>query len=169
MPRTVGHALWFLLGLWLALAVLGPIGARGADEVDAELAALEASLAEAVNGFRAEQHLVLLERRPELDRVARAHSEDMVRRSFFAHQNPDGLLWWQRLERAGVTGFTMAGENVAQTNQRDPNRAVLDGWKGSPAHRENLVARPYNATGIGIARSADGHLFYTQLYVTFPR
>ena len=42
----------------------------------------------------------------------------------------------------------MAGENVGQTNRAEPNREILEGWKASPAHRENLVARPMNATGI---------------------
>jgi uncharacterized protein YkwD len=168
VPRTLGHAFWFLLGLWVALTLIGPIGARGAGEQDPELARLEHDLFVAVNGFRTSEHLVTLERRGDLDRVARAHSEDMVRRGFFAHQNPDGEMWWQRVERGGVTGFTMVGENVAQTNQGDPNRAVLEGWKASPAHRENLMARPYNATGVGIARHPDGRLFYTQLYASFP-
>ncbi len=132
MPRTLGHALWFLLGLWLALTLLGPIGARGAGEQDPELARLEADLYAGVNAFRTGQHLLSLERRPELDRVARAHSEDMVRRGFFAHQNPDGEMWWQRLERAGVTGFTMAGENVAQTNQAQPEHGRARGLEGLP-------------------------------------
>ena len=169
MPRTLGQALWFLLGFWLALALIGPIGARGGGEQDPDLTRLEQDLFVRVNGFRTDQHLLALERRADLDRVARAHSEDMVRRGFFAHQNPDGEMWWQRMERAGVAGFTMAGENVAQSNQRDPNTAVFEGWKASPAHRENLMARPYNTTGVGIARHPDGRLFYTQLYVTFPR
>ena len=34
---------------------------------------------------------------------------------------------------------------------------------------ENLIAPAFNATGVGIARRADGTLFYTQVYVTFPR
>jgi uncharacterized protein YkwD len=115
------------------------------------------------------EHLVALERRADLDAVARAHSEDMVRRGFFAHQNPDGLLWHDRMDRAGISGYTMAGENVAQTNEADPNRAVLSGWEHSPDHRHNLEFRAFNATGVGIARAPDGRLFYTQLYVTFPR
>ena len=169
MPRTPRQAFWFLLGVYAWLALVGPIGARWAWAADPELARLEQQLHGAVNDFRADQKLIRLERRAELDAVARAHSEDMAKRGFFAHENPDGEMWWQRMDRAGVSGFTLAGENVAQTNEADPNRAVLAGWQASPAHRENLLARPFNATGIGIARAPDGRLFYTQLYVTFPR
>lgn len=169
MPRTPRHAFWMLLGLWAWLALVGPIGARWAFAEDPQLARLEQQLHGAVNDFRRAQKLIPLERRADLDAVARAHSEDMVRRGFFAHENPDGELWHHRIDRAGISGYTMAGENVAQTNEPDPNRAVLTGWENSADHRRNLEFRAFNATGVGIARAPDGRLFYTQLYVTFPR
>ena len=168
MPRTPGQGMGFLLGLWSVLALLGPLHAP-ARASDAELLRLESALHEAVNGFRREQHLIPLERRVDLDAVARGHSADMAARGFFAHETPEGLDWVDRLERAGVSGFALAGENVGQTSRAHPNTEILEGWKHSPVHRENLTARPYNATGLGIARSPDGRLFYTQLYVTFPR
>jgi uncharacterized protein YkwD len=169
MPRTPRHAFWMLLGMWLWLALFGPIGARWAFAADPQLARLEQQLHGAVNEFRGAHKLIALERRADLDAVARAHSEDMLRRGFFAHENPDGELWPQRIERAQIRGYTLAGENVAQTNEADANRAVLEGWRNSPDHRRNLEFRAFNATGIGIARAPDGRLLYTQLYVTFPR
>lgn len=169
MPRTLLDAAGFLGGMWLAIALLLPLGAPWAAAADPGLALLESRLHGAVNDFRREQHLIALERRPELDAVARAHSEDMVRRGFFSHSSPEGATWVERLARAGVTGFTMAGENVGQTSRADPNREILEGWKQSPAHRENLMSRPMNATGVGIASAPDGRLFYTQLYLSFPR
>jgi uncharacterized protein YkwD len=169
MPRTLLDAVGFVAGLWLATALLLPIGAPWARAEDPGLALLESRLHLAVNDFRREQHLIPLERQTELDRVARAHSEDMARRGFFAHESPEGRSWVDRLQLAGVSGFTMAGENVGQTNRAEPNREILEGWKQSPAHRENLMSRPMNATGVGIARARDGRLFYTQLYLHYPR
>jgi uncharacterized protein YkwD len=169
MPRTPRHAFWMLLGFWLWLAFVGPLGARWAWADDPQLARLEQQLHRDVNAFRAGQKLIALERRTDLDAVARAHSEDMIRRGFFAHENPEGLIAPDRIARAGITGITLIGENVAQTNEGDPNGAVLTGWENSPDHRANLVSRPFNATGVGIARAPDGRLFYTQLYATFPR
>lgn len=167
MPRTPGHALWFLLGLWLSLALLTPLfavraGATGPAE-------LEDALHRAVNAFRAGQDLVPLERRPALDAVARAHSADMAARGYLAHRTPEGADWVDRLRAAGVDGFAMAGENVGLTSRGNPNVEILEGWKASPVHRQNLVARFYNATGVGVARAADGTLYYTQLYLSFPR
>ena len=169
MPRTLFDAAGFLGGLWLALALLLPLVAPWSAAADPSLALLESRLHLAVNEFRREQHLIALERRSELDAVARAHSEDMVRRGFFSHTSPEGDTWVERLATARVTGFAMAGENVGQTSRAEPNREILEGWKQSPAHRENLLSRPMNATGVGLARAADGTLFYTQLYLSFPR
>jgi uncharacterized protein YkwD len=169
MPRTLLDAAGFLAGFWLALALILPIGAPWASAEDPGLALLESRLHLAVNDFRRAEHRIALERRPDLDAVARAHSGDMARRGFFAHESPEGDTWVERLGRAGVAGFTLAGENVGQTNQSDPNGRILEGWKASPAHRENLLSRPMNATGVGIARAPDGRLFYTQLYLHFPR
>jgi uncharacterized protein YkwD len=169
MPRTPLQALGFLAGFGLSVGLLLPLGAPWASASDAGLALLETRLHAAVNDFRREQHLIPLERRPELDAVARGHSEDMIRRGFFSHASPEGDTWVERLAHAGVSGFTMAGENVGQTSRPEPNREILEGWEQSPAHRENLMSRPMNATGIGIARAPDGRLFYTQLYLSLAR
>ena len=169
MPRTPRQAATFLAGLWVSLSLLGPILTPWAWAADPEATRLEADLYREVNRFRRQQRLIPLERRPELDAVARAHCQDMIERGFFAHENPEGLNWVDRMQQAGILGFTLAGENVGQTNQSDPGGAILRGWQASPDHRRNLMARPFNTTGIGVVRAPDGRLFYTQLYVTFPR
>jgi uncharacterized protein YkwD len=169
VPRDFFSAGWFLFGLWLALMLLGPLTTPWASAADPELARMEAALHQSVNRFRSEQRLITLTRDPAIDAVARAHSEDMAARRFFSHESPEGHNWVDRLERFGVEGFALAGENVGMTNQSDPNQRILNGWLNSPAHRENLTARPYNVTGIGIARAPDGTFFYTQLYLSFPR
>ncbi|HEY5658872.1 MAG TPA: CAP domain-containing protein, partial [Myxococcota bacterium] len=130
---------------------------------------LEAALHQEVNAVRAQRHLIPLQRLPELDAVARAHSEDMIRRGFFAHETPEGANPVDRLRARRIEGFSLAAENIGRTNRADPNREILNGWLQSEDHRRNLYAPPFNATGIGIARSADGALVYTQLYVTYPR
>lgn len=169
MPRNFRDAGMFLLGLWLSIALLEPLMTPSAWAEDPFAARLESELFHAVNAFRQSERLITFERRPDLDAVARAHSEDMVRRGYFSHETPEGFNWVDRMLGADIRGFTLAGENVGQTNQRDPGNAILDGWKASPDHRRNLTASAFNATGIGIARSPDGRMFFTQLYATFPR
>ncbi len=173
MPRDLRQAIGFLIGFWIALVVFGPLAAPRAwgapAQPDASLAGLEAALHEAVNRYRADRHLIRLERRKDLDAVARAHSLDMARRRYLSHRSPEGAGWVERLGAARVEGFALAGENVGLTTRGDPNREILTGWIHSEVHRRNLLARPYNATGIGVARAPDGTLYYTQLYLTFPR
>jgi uncharacterized protein YkwD len=171
MPRDLRGAVAFLFGLWLALSLVGPLAAprSASGEPSSELAALEAELLDSVNRERLRAHRVALARDPVLDRVARAHSADMIERGFFSHDAPDGASPVDRLQRGGATGFSLAGENVGKTNRSFPNREIVQGWLASPVHRENLMAPAFNTTGVGIARAPDGTLFYTQVYVTIPR
>ena len=168
MPRNLPQAIAFLLGFWIAL-LLSPFVTQAAGGDESPYAALESELYRAVNAERAARHLTALARRPELDRVARAHSADMASRSYLSHVTPEGVDPVGRLERGGVDGFSLAGENAGQTSKADPGREIFQGWLASPAHRENLHAPPWNATGIGVARAADGTYYATQLYLTFPR
>lgn len=167
MPRTPAQALGFLAGLWMAVWLLQPLAVRADPAGDHPR--LEAALLESVNRVRADHHLVTLRRDPKLDAVARAHSRDMAARGFLAHETPEGVNPVARLARGGVTGFSLAGENIGVTTRSDPNREIVVGWLESPVHRENLLAPVFNTTGIGIAVARGGALYYTQIYVTFPR
>ena len=168
MPRNLFQAVAFLLGFWIAM-LLSPFRAGAAGDEPAPFATLEQELYRAVNAERASRHLIELQRRPELDRVARAHSEDMARRAYLSHVTPEGANPVQRLAQGGVDGFSLAAENAGQTSQGDPGSQIFAGWLASPVHRENLHAPPFNATGVGVARAADGTFYFTQLYLTYPR
>jgi uncharacterized protein YkwD len=169
MPRTPFQAAVFLIALWATLLVLAPMVRAAERADDPALARLEDALHESVNTVREREGLIPLRRDAGVDRVARAHSRDMVARGYFAHETPDGLTPPDRLARGGVTGISLAGENVGLTNRGDPNREIVEGWLASPVHRQNLLAPMFNVTGIGVARAPDGTFFYTQLYVTVPR
>ena len=178
MPTRPSHAFGFLLGFAIGIWIFLPLAAPpafsseappAARSADPQLAAMEQALVQAVNGFRAENHKIALERRADLDAVARGHSDDMAGRHYLSHEAPEGGNWVDRLAQARVEGFSMAGENVGMTTKPNPNDEILQGWIHSPAHRENLLNAPYNATGLGIARSSDGTLYYTQLYLSFPK
>lgn len=171
MPRTLNQGIAFLIGFWIALAVSPmTVEIAHADTAAAtRFADLEAQLLAEVNAVRARHHLIALKRSPDLDRVASEHSADMARRNYMSHYSPEGTNPVDRIMRSGLSGFTLAAENLGKTNRRDPNREIVDNWLASPDHRRNLLTPPFNTTGIGIARAADGSLIYTQVYVTFPK
>jgi uncharacterized protein YkwD len=169
VPRTLGQALGFLLGFAVALW-LSPLAVRASgSEPGSDFGELEAALFRGVNEVRSQHHLIVLTRRADLDDVARAYSADMAARHYFSHESPEGGNAVTRLQGHGVEGFTLAAENLGVTNRADPTQEILSHWLQSPAHRRNLLAPPFNATGIGVAMAPDGSLYYTQVYVTFPR
>jgi uncharacterized protein YkwD len=82
--------------------------------------------------------------------VARRHSEDMVRRRFFDHTNPDGRDPFERLRTAGIR-YRAAAENIAQGRTR--GRDTYDDWIESPGHRHNIENCKYTHFGIGLYRN----------------
>ncbi len=169
MPRTPGQAIGFLLGFWLAFALSPLLVKTAAGSEPASLAPLEEQLHSQVNQIRSERHLIRLERRSDLDRVALAHSEDMARRGYFSHHTPEGASPLDRLRDAGIAGMRLAAENLGKTSDADPSLRIVEHWLSSADHHHNLHAPAFNYPGIGIARAADGALLYTQVYVLVPR
>lgn len=167
MPRTIVQGLCFLLGFAIALW-LAPEHVE-AQPADAEAAQLEAQLYAQVNELRAQHHLTQLARRPDIDAVARGHSADMAARGYFAHESPEGQNAVHRLGGASISGFSLAAENIGSTDRPGPAAEIVRAWLQSPIHRSNLLAPPFNATGIGVARGAGGAWIVTQLYLTYPR
>ncbi len=88
----------FAAVIWLAAA---PLEA---------LAGPEAELFARVNRVRAEHQLIPLKASAQLAQVARAHAEDMARRGYLAHENPEGLNPLQRATRAGVAVVQAPGD-----------------------------------------------------------
>lgn len=169
MPRTLPQAAGFLLGFWLALW-LSPLSIRASEDPrQPQHPELERALFDEVNRVRARRHLIPLERRAELDAVARAHSLDMARRGYLAHESPEGQNALHRLDAGRIEGFSLAAENIGSTTRPNVTAEILAHWTRSPVHRQNLFAPPFNTTGIGIARRADGAIIVTQLYLTYPR
>lgn len=168
MPRTLVQGLCFLIGFAIALW-LGPARISTEPLGDPEATHLESELLEQVNAVRAQWNLIPLARMPAVDQVARGHSGDMVTRNYFAHESPEGQNAIDRLARGHVDGFSMAAENIGQTNKGSPASEIVAAWLRSPAHRTNLLAPAFNATGIGVVRAHDGSWMATQLYLTYPR
>jgi uncharacterized protein YkwD len=92
--------------------------------------------------------------------AAQGHSEDMARRGYFDHRSPEGRGPTDRLTAAGVA-YRAMGENIAQ--HPGTARDVLNGWLGSPGHRQNLERCTYSHHGIGLREGYWTHLFVTPL------
>ena len=101
-------------------------------------------------------------------RIARSHSQDMVRRGYFAHESPEGARPGERLTRAGVS-YTHVGENLHRSlGVDDPVRTAIRSWLESQGHRKIMLTDEFYESGVGIATDEEGSLYFTQLFLTRP-
>jgi uncharacterized protein YkwD len=122
------------------------------------------SLINAQRQARGERPLVL---DAGLMRVARMHSQNMAREDFFDHVGLDGLDAVGRASALGIRGWRALGENIAYNqNFDDPAAFAVQRWMGSPKHRDNILNSMFTHTGLGVARSADGRVYFTQVFIT---
>jgi uncharacterized protein YkwD len=112
-------------------------------------AALRAALRCAVNAERTAQGLATLRADRHLNRAARRHARDMVRRHYFAHERA-GWTLADRLAAAGWTGRTAAEAIAWGCGGRGSALATLRAWLESPGHRA-IVLGGYARVGIGLA------------------
>jgi uncharacterized protein YkwD len=103
----------------------------------------------------------------ELAGMARRHSENMARQNFFSHTDRAGRDTAARAADCGVCGWRALAENIAY-NQGfdDPGAFAVERWMSSAKHRDNILRAGFTHAGLGIAKSADGTLYFTQVFVT---
>jgi len=119
----------------------------------------------ATNVERARQGLGPLTVDPRLAVAAQLHTEDMVRRAFFAHENPDGTQVWDRALAAGYP-YRKVAENIA-AGQRTAAEVVA-GWMDSPGHRRNILDGELTQIGVGHVLGGEYGVVWTQVFGT-PR
>jgi len=93
-------------------------------------------------------------------RAAQAHTDDMVRRGYFAHVSPEGGNVGGRVREAGGQWRAVA-ENIA--SGQPTAAAVVRGWLASSGHRANIENCVYTRHGVGYRDRVWTHVFYTPL------
>jgi uncharacterized protein YkwD len=112
--------------------------------VPTSFGASAASLVAAINEARTTHELRPLHADPRLERAARSHSADMIRRGYFAHGPVSS-----RLARFGVRTRRI-GENLAwAVGSAAEARAIVRLWLASPPHRANLLRPGFRRVGVG--------------------
>lgn len=154
----------FLVLLSLAVPACSPSAGPTAPSRDGAPATpdaagpLVAGLFAEVNAHRQSQGLAPLAWHPVAAAVAQAHSEDMVRRGYFAHVDPDGHDPADRLAAANVA-YWNAAENIV--SDAPTAGAALAAWLASDGHRANLESTEYTHQGIGVVNGTWTHVFVT--------
>ena len=149
---------------------------------------LEQRIHQLINFERKANDRSPLEWDSELGKLAQAHSEDMAKRKYFKHVNPEGLTPMKRAEAAGYKVCQLMGENIFQNNlysrvieeksKRKNAEKIYDwnsmekiasttikGWMDSEGHRQNILEKKYTKQGIGVAIAEDdeGKVYITQM------
>jgi len=146
---------WCFVALFAWLAAAAPAqDARTSDDI----AGRRALLLERLNVIRFREGCSALGESAPLARVAQLHAEDMARRGYFDHENPDGERPHDRVRRSEPCSIVFdVGENLARAtfNSRTPFPESVDdtfkGWLESPGHFRNLVNPKSTHVGFGVA------------------
>ncbi|MFI0714123.1 CAP domain-containing protein [Streptomyces inhibens] len=117
----------------------------------------EAQVLSLVNQERAQAGCSPVTADKELAGLAQQFSDDMARRGFFDHTDPDGNTPWDRARAQGITD--LGGENIARGQANA--QSVMDSWMNSPGHRANILNCEYKTLGVG-AHFGPGGPWWTQ-------
>jgi len=114
---------------------------------------LESYMLTLVNKHRKENNIPTIGTDGTLARCAREHADDMIKRKFFNHTNPDGLDGFKRAQKAGYKKGVR--ENIARTAMGGNGilevEAADEGLMRSPGHMANILDPELKVVGIGIA------------------
>jgi uncharacterized protein YkwD len=137
--------------------------------------ALEQRVFDLTNRQRTRGRLNPLAADTALSDVARRHSEDMLRRRFFAHTNPDRQTPADRIAAAIRRRARASGENIWMRSGPMPStnlsRVVDEAFAqlmASRMHRNNIMNARFTHLGVGVAGSAS-ELRLTQLFARFEK
>ena len=137
--------------------------------VPTDVAAVSAAEREAfdlINKKRGDVGLEPLVWNDQLAALAREHSADMAEFKYFSHKGTDGTMVDARADKFGITNWSAIGENIAfNRGYTDAPSFAVTCWMESPGHRQNILDKRWNQTGIGAAILPDGTYYFTQVFL----
>jgi uncharacterized protein YkwD len=113
-----------------------------------DLESVRARMLERVNAERRAHRLGPFVENALLDQAAQRHADDMIRRSYYSHESPDGASVMERSRLAGYTA-SVIGENIAEG--QGTVIEVMKGWMESPRHRDHILSVAFREIGMGVA------------------
>ena len=130
---------------------------------EAEIAAVEAEMADLVNRLRESLGLDPLVHHPSIGTVARGWSQTMAAEDDFRH-NPNYAQQYP-------PGWVLVGENVSRQGRFSSLASAVqrsfDGLANSPGHYNNMVNPQFTHLGVGIAVDERGGFWLTQNFARY--
>ncbi len=137
---------------------LGPVAQ--AQTAPASTATLERDAFNRINAYRKTKGLTALVWNDAIAVQARIHSQNMANgRVPFGHNG-----FAARIAATKVL-YSGAAENVAYNQgYAEPAKQAAEGWFKSPGHEINIRGN-YGLSAVGVARNAQGKVYFTQLFI----
>ena len=133
----------------------------------ATLSQLESSVLVDINAFRAQHGLATLRLNTQLTTAARAHTQQMAQKGYFAHESADGSVFWKRLHSFYASAHSWSvGENLLWSSPGIDGARALKLWLASPEHRKNLENPRWREIGVSAVHAAQAPGVYHGLDVT---
>jgi uncharacterized YkwD family protein/spore coat assembly protein SafA len=126
------------------------------------LASYEQQVFELVNKERSSRGLATLKYSNDVAYVARLKSQDMINKKYFSHTSPTYGSPFEMMEQFGLR-FSAAGENIAYGQKTAAE--VMNAWMNSAGHKANILSTAYTTIGVGVAKAANGTLYWTQEFI----
>jgi uncharacterized protein YkwD len=141
----------------------GTVPSQPVYPVSGEFGVTEARIFDLINAERRRRRLAPLVYQAQLDRMAKIQAAQMATFQKMAHELPSAEFpkLSDRARRVGYS-YGRIAENVALGYPSA--EGVVEGWMSSKGHRENILARDVVETGIAVARSKTGGLYYCQVF-----
>lgn len=130
--------------------------------VDADCSTEEAEMLKLINQERAKAGAAPLTMDPELVKVARMKSRDMIANNYFDHNSPTYGDPFTMMTNMGIK-YGYAGENLAGNPSLANAHETL---MNSPGHRKNILNPNYTHAGIGIVEGGPYGKMFTQLFIS---
>lgn len=115
-----------------------------------------------VNVERSKRGLSELAFNSQLSNVATLKSQDMINKNYFSHTSPTYGSPFDMMKQFNIS-YKAAGENIAM-GQKTPAE-VVNAWMNSQGHRENILNPNFTDIGVGVAKSSNGTLYWTQMFI----
>lgn len=134
------------------------------DEKRPDLSVVARYIADKTNDFREEEGRQRVTVNAKLTETAREFAHYMARTGRYGH-TADGSRPADRAARHGYE-YCIVAENIAYAfdsagfTTEELGRNFVEGWKGSPGHRKNMLDPDVTETGVGVARSEKTGYFY---------
>ena len=100
------------------------------------------------NSARAQNGVASLQINSKLAAAAQAKADDMASRNYWSHNTPEGNPPWTFVTAQGYS-YQKLGENLAAGFSDE--QSAINGWMGSPPHRDNMLDSAFLEVGFGWA------------------